>query len=44
MNKLTKTFLIITFFLSGVLGTAKAGNNWEVYYENDTVKIEYITQ
>ena len=41
MNKLTKNFLIITIFLSSILGTAKAGNNWEVYYEDTQLKISF---
>ena len=41
MNKLTKLFFIITFLLSSVLDTAKAGNNWEVYYENTQLKISF---
>ena len=41
MNKLTKNLLIITIFLSSILGTAKAGNNWEVYYEDTQLKISF---
>ena len=41
MNKLTKKLLIITIFLSSILGTAKAGNNWEVYYEDTQLKISF---
>ena len=41
MNKLTKNFLIITIFLSSILGTSKAGNNWEVYYEDTQLKISF---
>tara|TARA_B110000116_G_scaffold31901_1_gene24091 strand:- start:350 stop:802 length:453 start_codon:yes stop_codon:yes gene_type:complete len=41
MNKLTKNFLIITIFLSSILGTAKAGNSWEVYYEDTQLKISF---
>ncbi len=41
MKKLTKNFLVIAFFLSSVLGTVKAENNWEVYYENTQLKISF---
>ena len=41
MNKLTKNFLIITIFLSSILDTAKAGDNWEVYYEDTQLKISF---
>ena len=41
MKKLTKNFLVIAFLLSSVLGTIKAENNWEVYYENTQLKISF---
>ena len=41
MKKLTKNFLVIAFLLSSVLGTIKAENNWEVYYENTKLKISF---
>ena len=43
MKRLTKIFLIIIFLSSSVLGTAEAGNNWEIYYENTQLKISFRT-
>ena len=41
MNKLAKYFLITSFLLSSFLATANDKNNWEVYYENNQVKISF---
>ena len=41
MKRLTKIFLIIIFLSSSMFGTAEAGNNWEIYYENTQLKISF---
>ena len=41
MNRLVKYFLIVSFFLSSSLAIANGENNWEVYYENDQIKISF---
>ena len=43
MKRLTKIFLIIIFLSSSMFGTAEAGNNWEIYYENTQLKISFRT-
>ena len=41
MNSLIKCLLTIFFFISSLFVSATCGNNWDVYYEDDKVKISY---
>ena len=41
MKKITRNLLLFAFVLSSILGTLKAENNWEVYYENTQLKISF---